>query len=197
MSRHSWSADEVEMLLHLAGDRPSDRLARDFNAWAKSEGYATRTERSIIVAVNRRGCSYRAVGEWVTTGYIAAAMGCSSRKVLSWIHRGMVHSHRRACGQNYIRRSDLVTLARRHPEVMAGASRDQLWILLEDEHLADSIAAHYPRHHSQPRPVLAVEIRQQFPSISRAAALVFVTPPAIRRAIRTGGTAAGYHWTHA
>lgn len=197
MSRHLWTSAEVAMLMDLAGDRPSDQLIKDYNEWAVASGHPVRTERSIIVAINRRGGSSRAVGEWVTTGYVGAVLGCSGRTVLSWIRKGLVASHQRACGQNYIRRSDLIALARRHPEVLGGVSRDQLWALLENERLADSIAARYPRHHCQPQPVLAVEIQRRFPSITRAAAQVFVTPPAIRRAIRTGGTAAGYHWTHA
>lgn len=196
MKGSRWTAAELEMLLHLAGNEPSDRMIGIYNKWATTSGYDTRTERSITIAINRRGCSYRAVGEWVTTGYVGAVLGRSRRTIAAWVRRGLIRSHKRACGQSYIRRSDIVAMARRNPEILGGIERDRLWALLEDEGLAESIATSHPRHHSQHQPVIAVELRRQFPSITRAAAQVFVTPPAIRRAIRTGGTAAGYHWTH-
>lgn len=52
------------------------------------------------------------------------------------------------------------------------------------------------RRASHARPVTAVETGDEYPSVAAAAVAAGVTPPAIIRALRFGGTCAGMHWSY-
>lgn len=192
-----WTAREMEMLEQMAGDQPPDRLIRSYNNWAKRQGFTARTHGAILTRLSRAGISARAEGDWVSSGYVCATLGIGIDTTQRWTdHRGIPH-HRGGRNARFFRRSDLRRVAREQPETFGGISADRLFLLLEDRELADSIAARFPRRAMEPRPVRAVETGWSYPSVRAAAARFNICRQAIQHAIRTGGTAAGLHWTHA
>ena len=192
-----WSAREMEMLEQLAGDQPPDRLIHVYNNWAKRQGFATRTRGAILTRLSRSGITARAEGDWVSSGYVCATLGVGIDTTQRWTsHRG-IPCHRDGRNARFFRRSDLRKAAHSQPETFGGIPADRLFLLLEDRELADRIATAYPWRAATPRPVCAVETGWSYPSVRAAAARFNICRQAIQHAIRTGGTAAGYHWTHA
>lgn len=192
-----WSAVELEMLEQLAMDQPPDRLAAVYNCWAGQRRFAVRTREAVIWMANKRGFRDRACGDWVSTGYICQTLGISFNTPQRWSDQYGIPCHRDGRGRRFFRRSDLRRVAKRQPERFAGISADRLFLLLEDRSMADAVAAAFPRRPMAPRQIRCVETGWLYPSIKGAARRVGVVSGAIQRAIRTGGTAAGYHWTHA
>lgn len=191
-----WSERELEMLEQLAGDQPPDRLVWVFNKWARETGHPKRSHQALLTKLSRRGISVRASGDWVSTGYICQVLGVGSDTPQRWSDRYAIPCHRDGRGARFFRRSVLVKVARERPETFAGISADRLFLLLENRQLADQIATAYPHRSMDPRAVCAVETGWTYPSVRAAAARVYVTRQAIQIAIRTGRTAAGYHWKH-
>lgn len=192
-----WSDRELEMLEQLAMDQPPCKLPAAYNCWASNNGFTVRTRQAVIWAVNRRGMGDKATGDWMHTGYICRLIGISFDMPRRWSDQYGIPCYRDGRGRRYFRRSELRRVARQSPERFAGISADRLFLLLEDRELADSVAAAYPLRPMEPKPVRAVEAGRLFPSLRAAASCIGINRGAIQRAIKTGGTAAGYHWTYA
>lgn len=193
-----WSPAELEMLEQLAGDQPPDRLIAEFNKWASNQGLPKRSRSAILTRLSRNGISTRAAcGEWVCTGYVCQVLGVGTDTPQRWTTHYGIPCHRDGRQARFFRRVDLRQVAKDRPEIFGGIDADRLFLLLEDRPLADAIAAAHPRRAMQPRPVRAIETGWRYPSIRAAAARVHIARQAIQHAIRTGGTAAGYHWTYA
>lgn len=192
-----WSVAELEALEDIAGNHPPDRLSWAYNNWAGRNGYGIRTHQAILTKLSRRGVSARACGDWVSCGYICQVLGIGTDRPQHWQARYGIPCHRDGRRARFYRRSDLRKAAEEQPAIFGGISADRLFLLLENRELADRVAATHPRCSKDPRPVRAVETGWFYPSIRAAAARVHVTRQAIQHAIRTGNTAAGYHWTHA
>lgn len=197
MNGIQWTTRELEMLEQLAMDQPPCRLPAVYNKWASNNGFTTRTTKAVTWAANRRRMRDKATGDWVHTGYICRLLGVSFDMTTRWSDRYGIPCFRDGRRRRYFRRSELRRVAKESPERFAGISADRLFLLLEDRDLADSIAAAYPRRPMQCRPVRAIETGWLYPSVRVAASRVGVVRGSIQRAIRTGGTAAGYHWTYA
>ena len=192
-----WSARELEMLEQFATDQPRDRLIGVYNSWAKGQGFAARSRNAILTRLSRSGITAKAEGDWVSSGYICATLGVGIDTTQRWTNHRGIPCHRDGRKARYFRRSELRQVARKQPETFSGIPADRLFLLLEDRELADSIAAAYPWRPATPRVVCAVETGWRYPSVRAAAARVNICRQAIQHAIRTGGTAAGYHWSYA
>jgi hypothetical protein len=197
MSHQPWSQAELEQLELIAGDMPRAMAIRIYRSWATKNGQPQRTNQAIEGAIYRYGMSLRATGQWLTMGGIAAVLGISHDCPYRWVQQGLLSATPMGRCQrkvHYVRRSDLVAFARRHPEALGGIERSRLVMLLDDEELAEAIAAehrHRPWHRKR---VVCVETGIVHPTVREAAKAVHVTRQAITYALRTGGTAAGWHW---
>lgn len=196
MSRVFWTAEEKAALESIAGNVLPNMIAGLYNRWAKKHGYQERTKRAIVSAMGRRKVSRKAEGEWVTASYIAATLGVSIDVPQRWAEKGLIESYKKAGGKSrrYFKRLDIINFANQHPDLLGGIDRQKLFMLLEDDILADSIAKNFPKRRGSGTMVLAVESGQVYESVSAAAREVFATHQGIQSAIRTGGTCAGYHW---
>lgn len=191
-----WSQEERAALEAIAGNVLPRRIYDAYSRWAKKNGYPHRTKQAIGSALSRRKISRLAEGDWVGSSYIASVLGISIDAPQRWAEKNLIESYKHSgkTSRRYFRRSDLVAFAKRNPELLGGISSERLFMLLENEDLAESIARNFPKRRGSGTMVLAVETGQIYDSISAAAREVFVTNQGIQSAIRTGGTCAGYHW---
>lgn len=192
-----WTPAELSQLELFAGDLPRATAIRIYRSWATKNGMPRRSNQAIEGTIYRYGLSLRATGQWLTLGGIAGQLGISHDCPQRWVHQGLLSSTR--IGQtdrrvNYIRRADLVAFARAYPQALGGIEQSRLMMLLEDEELAEAIATDHPRRPWHRKTVRAVETGRTWPTVRAAAREVFVTRQAITYALRTGGTAAGWHW---
>lgn len=192
-----WSQAELDALVQLAIDVPTDRIPAAYLKWAAAEGFPMRSHAAVRSRLNRSRVIDKASGDWVSAGYICRVLGVGKDTTQRWTNRYGIPCHQDGRRRRYFLRSDLRRVARERPEIFGGIAADRLFLLLEDRKLADHIAAHFTRRGRDPRPVRAVETGWRYPSIGAAAARVHVARQAIQYAIRTGGTAAGHHWTFA
>ena len=197
MPGRRWTTAEGAQLEHLAGNVPGPLIPRAFNAWAREHGIPQRTPVSVKRQIERRHLSLRVCGDWITTGVIAHILGISLTTPLYWIQRGILPArqfHRSSRQPWFIRRADVVALARQRPELFGGIERGRLAQLLENERLADQITAEHHRRQNTPRRVRCVETGRLYRSTREAARAVFVARQLIQRAISTGRRAGGFHW---
>jgi hypothetical protein len=197
MNGQAWSSVEADMVEQLAGDVPPDQLIDAYNQWADQKGYPQRSKQAILSRVKRSGLSNRAIGEWVSSGYICRVLDVGYDRANRLSDHREVHCHRADSGYRYFKRSDLRRAAKESPEIFRGISANRLYLLLEDRELSESIAAAYPLPGNSPKSVCAIETGWTFPSINAACRHFHVSHGAIQQAIRTGRESAGYHWTYA
>lgn len=194
--RH-WTPAEADRLDHLAGNIPAPLIPKAFNAWAREHGIAPRTVISVQRQIERRRLRTTVVGDWLTTGGIARILGVSINTPQGWIQRGILPARQVYHGPRrpwFVRRVDLVALARQQPVLFGGIDRGPLVQLLEDEQLADQIVADHRRRQNSPRRIRCVETGRLYRSTRDAARAVFVARQLIQRAVRTGRSAGGFHW---
>jgi len=186
------------MLESMAGNMPPKHLSASYNSWAAKSGYPNRSYRAITSLMSRRKISRRAEGEWITSGCIAELLGVHIDTPQRWAEKGLIEScySQVRRGHRYFRRSNIVDLARRRPDLFGGIDRDRLYALLEDSELADAIVSSFPSRTSSGRPVQVVETGATFPSATAAAKAFYVRSQSISFAIKRNGTCAGYHWRH-
>lgn len=197
MTAARWSQVELDHLAEICGDKPGPRLLLAYNIWAGRSGFPKRTEGAMQRKITQLGLTRRVSGEWVGTGVIAEALGVSINTPGRWIAAGLLTGQRCNNGpraQRYVRRADLVAFARKRPDLFAGVASSRLVMLLEDEQLADQLAAMPGKRRGQPRPVRCVETGRVFASTKAAADHHFVVRSAITQAIRRNSRAAGHHW---
>lgn len=208
-----YSPDEIENLERLVGEIPLGLLVRRHNAWAQQNGYPARTERAVHQFLKQRGLAIEPIGEFVRTSAILDALRCSQNVVEGWVARGWivpvrarsrptrnVPPDRRGPPRRSFRRADLRAMARDRPEAFAGARRGALFVLLEDEELADSIARRFPTRPcclNAQRPVMNLETRERYASIRAAARATGLHPTLIRASIVKGHRAKGTRWADA
>ena len=196
MNPPRWTTAELDSLESIAANMPPDLVSRNYNSWATRNGYPNRTHQALLTRISRCGMG-RVYGDWLSSSMICRTIGVSINTTQYWSDRYDIPCHRDGRRARFFRRSDLIRVARERPEIFGGIPADQLFLLLEDRQLADAIAVSHPRRAMEPRPVRAIETGWHYPSVRAAAARMFIARQAITYSIRTGGTAAGYHWTYA
>jgi hypothetical protein len=210
-----YSPEEIDYLESLVGEVPLGVLVRRHAAWAKARGAPVRSERAIHQFLKSRGHHVEPIGEFVRTSAILEALECSQSMIEGWVARGWIrptlvpskparNAPRRPSVRRKVRRafrrSDLRAMARERPEAFAGARRGPLFVLLEDEELADRIARDYPVRPScllPVRPVMNLETRERYPSIRAAARATGLHATLIRASIEKGHRAKGTRWADA
>ena len=193
MSGPLWSEAENKHFESLLGDLPWAYVPRVYNSWAAKNGYPARTTTALLRRIDHMGWRRAAVGEWITTGLIVSSLGVSHEAPYWWIRRGWLPAQQ--LGKRwYVRRKDLVSLAKRRPSVFAGLPREGLMILLENEKLADALSEEV-RHPGRRCAIQCVETGRVYGSIAEACRqAAYVTKQRLRRVLDTHLTANGYHW---
>lgn len=202
-----WSSEETNYLEMLLGDYPFGLIVKYYQKWATENGWPARSRTSISDKIARIGKSKIPVGEYITSGTLKSLLNVGSKTIGRWTSdflpaESYTGDDSRITGEKpgkrYFKRKEIVKLARCRPELFAGTSKDNLFLLLEDEELAEQISQKYPRRIGRdPRPVVCVETGKRYSSVTEAAKEVYVTKNAIFNAMRKNRTAAGYHWRSA
>jgi hypothetical protein len=184
-----WSKAELEQFLQLAGDVPRPMLANTYNAWARRNGYSSRTQKALQVKADHYKVSLRAVGSWVTTGGLAAILGLRPSTVESWLGR-YPDLPRKTFGRQlvrYVNRQQLKSWVVDHLHLLGGIEHSRLVMLFGDEELADRICAEYPNRpaglEATARPVRCVDDGRVWPSIMAAAREIYVAHSSLWRAL--------------
>lgn len=197
MAGFSWSRKEIEKLEQLVGSVPYPIVHIYYNEWALESSFTKRTKRSVYCKINSLSLDKEMVDDWLTMAAVAKLLGIPEYAPRRWATCKMVKAvkfSKRRGATWYVKRSQLISLAKRKPYLFGGINPDNLFNLFENKELADQIAFHYPRRMTDPKAVVALETGKVFPSISAAARSAFVHPSSILHAIRTSGTSAGLHW---
>lgn len=190
-----WTQEELVSLESIAGSTYPPKVRETYNRWAKKSGYPVRSGSSILSACSRYKISRQAECDFLTSGSIAKILGIAIDAPQRWAERKYIESVSRGSkGVRYFRRSDIVSLARRQPDLFGGIERDRLFMLLEDSDLASSIASGFTKRKGSGRPILAVESGIVYQSVTAASRQLYATRQGIHSAIRSGGTCAGFHW---
>lgn len=192
MTRRSyayWQPAEVEYLEGLIGEMPFRDLAARMRRRARAMGWPVRTDRSIMIKLQRLG-HHATVrdGAVLTTGGVADTLGCPVSRIEAWLRRpeiASILSPRRVGPIRYLERSGWRQLAREMPRILGGFSVSALYALLEDLELAEAVAREHPRSISDWR-VRCVETGRIYRSRGEVAAVHFVTPACVSLAMREG-----------
>ena len=195
MNGPRWTAPELEQLASLAGDYPLVSVCRRYAAWAAAHGYPCRHPRGILRAGHRRGIVFRPRnGETLTTEALMAVLGWPSQAIRRQL---LPAAAGRPKQRRYITRIELRNLARSEPQRFNGATRDQLFTLLEDADLADQVAGQInPQRRTNPRPVRCIETGKIYPSVTQAAREAFVHRKHLHRSLSDGRPVCGFHWEY-
>jgi hypothetical protein len=183
----AWLPEESEYLERLAGDVPFPELLSRMRRRATAMGWPSRSEKAILMRLQRIGLQASArTGAVVTTGGVAEILGCPATRVESWLRRPQVTAilqPRWIGSTRYIERRAWRRLAREMPRILGGYSVDALFALLEDRELSESIATRYRRPCGDWR-IRCVETGRVYSSCGAAAAAHHVTQACISLAIR-------------
>jgi hypothetical protein len=163
-----WTAAEVVMLQELAGDYPWPEVKTRFNTWARKHGFVERSEVALCHRCELEGFSRVCTGSCISTGTIRELTGAGWLTIQRWIKSGVLNV-KRSGRKLYVSRESLKRLALRRPEHFAGLSVSALTQLLDDERLAERLAA-MPRAwvHGKRKQVRCVETGEVFPSAAAA-----------------------------
>jgi len=209
MAYAPWSPAEDDHLTELVGDIPWHFVHKRYNDWAADSGHPSRSANSLSCRAQHLNLERQPIGEWITTGFICRTLHISENRIRVWLDRFssiLWPSRPGHCPRSriYIRRDRLRTLARRHPEQVAGCRADDLFMLIENRDLADQIAADHPTPpaglagYKRPcRPVRCLTTGELFPSIFAVAAAVGRSASYVSQSIRCGWRCAGRQFTYA
>lgn len=185
-----WTDPENFYLVEIVGDIPRPMLHNAYNKWAAQHGHPRRTADAIRSQAIRLGLTFTPVGTWITKSEVARTLGVSEHRVNSWGHNYIDFPNRKLGGKSYLYRRDLIHWLRKHPHLLGGIDRQALFLLLEDEDLADEIAATYPFPPGA-APVRRVDTGKIYPSHQAAADDLHVVRSSVTLAIREGRPCAG------
>lgn len=201
--RYWWTKEELDYLQSLVGDYPTSLAIEYFQQWASSRGYPSRSRASIRYKLQADFGSSIPIGIYITTATIRELVGVTYTTIDRWVELGFLKPHfhpsplstgERTPRRHFLR-SDLVKLARKMPHLFAGASRQNLFLLLENEDLADQIHERFPyRRGRDPKPVVCVETGKKYRSMTEAGNAVFCHRSNIHNAVVKGHKASGLHW---
>lgn len=191
-----WSDEDVAALIEIAGDVPRPMVHRVYNQKAATEGRPPRTDKAIKLKAVELGLSLKAAGTWLTMTELAKLLDVTPQRVDGWAHRHPSFPRRKLSTDSrvsYLYRPDLIKWFKLHPHVLAGIDKTRLFALLEDEELAEEIAAAYPVMRGVAVPIQCLDTGRIYPNCEEAARHLHVSPCWIRHALQQGrSTIAGY-----
>jgi hypothetical protein len=171
------------MLSSLAGDMPIPMLVDSYNRWASANRFRKRTQRAIVQHATTLGVNIEVCGAWITSGILIRALG---RRAEKWIETKELLAHMIGC-RRFIKRSDLRSFAKKHPERFRGLPLGELVMILDSVPLAEYLIA----QGAGPRPgygrkVVCLETGKVYPSLASAARAHFIHKTTVGKSIRLG-----------
>ena len=178
----------------MVGDLPWSVVCRSYNNWAVGKKYSRRSSRALHRRVNVAGYSIKATGIWIDVVTIAMLLGMDSETIRRWMRAGLIDYYLEG-RKYYVKRDNLRAFARNHPELFRNRKRDDLFLLLDCEELADQLSrSPMPLRPGREEPVLCIETGRVYRSYFAAAKSHHVSRQAISNAVRFGHLSAGFHW---
>jgi hypothetical protein len=135
-----WSEAELTRLEFLAGEMPLPLLCQSYNTWALKNGYPQRAKIAVRNRLQRGGLSTFADGVYLSRDEVARLTGASKVRITRII-RDRQPRLARSGYRTFVHRGDLAAAAREHPEDWYGVGRDGLFLLFENQELAEEVAA--------------------------------------------------------
>lgn len=191
--KNRWTAAEVEQLQEIAGDWPWPVVPSRYNSWARRQGLPERTEIALRQRCEAEGFSRVCCGEYISTGTIRALTGAGWLTIQRWIDSGQLIIARSG-RKLYVSRRTLRKFVRRQPEYFNGLPISSLTQLVDDERLAEQLAAR-PRAWvaGKRRQVRCVDTGEVFPSAAAAGRRFHLSRSAVSLAVLGKRDVAGGH----
>jgi hypothetical protein len=188
-----WTPPEIEQLQEIAGDWPWSVVPSRYNSWARRQGLPERTEIALRQRCEAEGFSRVCRGEYISTGTIRALTGAGWLTIQRWISTGQLIVARSG-RKLYINRRTLKKFIRRQPEYFWGLPVSSLTQLVDDERLAEQLAAQ-PRAWvtGKRRQVRCVDTGEVFPSAAAAGRRFHLSRSAVSLVVLGKRSAAAGH----
>ena len=169
----SYTRAELNFLHEVAENYSTTYLYKKYKMHAEANGWPIRAKRSIEKKLNDLGYSLRPCSNLLSLTAVATILGFNRQRVRHWTASyGLEFVKARNVYRSpvYVSRLELRRFARRKPHCFAGATRENLYMLLEDDNLADFISTHHKRPNKGTwQKVKCLETGQVFESITQAA----------------------------
>ena len=187
MNGNKWTFEEVRQLELIGDQYPLEMTIKKYQRWAKAKNQPLRTGKSIHIKLSRLGICYSkrvASGDLLSTGDVADILGFSTSRMVYVVDRNTdilcpVWAGRR----RYVSRANWRQLAIERPQIFSACSAKKLFILLEDRTLAEHISRSY-RFRIRDYRIKCIESKREWKSATAAARDLFISPAALRLAIR-------------
>lgn len=188
-----WTPAEVDQLQEIAGDYPWPVVPSRYNSWARRQGLPERTEIALRQRCEAEGFSRVCSGEYISTGTIRSLTGAGWLTIQRWISTGQLIVARSG-RKLYINRRTLKKFIRQQPEYFRGLPVSSLTQLVDDQKLAERLAAQ-PRQWviGKRRKVRCVETGEVFASAAEAGRRFHLSRSAISLAVLGKRDVAGGH----
>jgi hypothetical protein len=188
-----WSAKEVDYLRALVGEYPFRSAVTRYNQAARRRKWPTRTRFSIINKCEKLGLSIMVENSSI----IRLADAGKMLKWNKWFTERLARKPDikailkpiKYCYW-YVERKNLAQLALLRPELFHGVSRDDLYAVIEDMDVVDSIKDHLSCPKKPLYTVICVETGQEWENALIAAKCLNVSRDRIQHSIVTGETIA-------
>ena len=188
-----WSTQEVDYLRSIIGEYPFCSAIKRYNQTARRRKWPTRTRYSIT-----NKCEELSLSIMVEDSSIIRLVDAG--RMLKWSRWSIEQLTKKTDTKAilkpvkhcfwYVERKNLARLARLRPELFHGVSRDDLYAVIEDMDVIDSIKDYLSCPKKSLYTVTCVETGQEWSSASIAASHLNVSASRIRHSIVTGETIA-------
>jgi len=191
-----WAAAEIHMLAGLAGDQPWVFLPGVYRRWAAQNRLPVRSDDELLEVARGLGLCLKPICNWLSPEDVAYYVGRAPVTIRRWVTKGLLRPKYspQNRGLYWLRRADLKRLAKKRPDLFAGADPVKLFLLLEKQELIDHIQQKHPVCHGRPRPVQCIETGRTHPSATAADRILHNAPGAVAQSIMAGTRSGGFHW---
>lgn len=196
----AWSNEEVQFLEGNLGSVPFPSLIKSFKKWAKKQGYSDRTTTAIEVQIHRMTShshlSRKCTEDNFTVYELARGLGIPMERIRNFVRNGILKPRKVSRNQNAVKRKDAIALILNNPSHFASCDRDNLFWLLEDKELVETVKSSEPSTRGFRRAVrcYAPDGIRIYAGVKQAARENFISHGCISQAIARGGKSAGMKW---